>query len=126
MPKPRDIIYLTDLRIDTVIGVYAWERQFKQTLIFDIQLAADVAAAAATDALEDTVDYNAITQRLKAFADENHFDLVETLAERMTEIILNEFHVPWVHLKVNKKAAIRGVREVGVIVERQRDTSTDD
>ncbi len=113
-----DIIYLRDLRIDTIIGIYEWERRVRQTVIIDLEMAADIRRAAATDNIEDTLNYKAVAKRLIAFVGESSFQLVETLAERIAEIVLREFDVPWVRLRVNKQGAVRGARDVGVIIER--------
>jgi dihydroneopterin aldolase len=113
-----DIIYLNDLRIDTVIGIYDWERQTKQTVILDIQMAADIRKAASSDAIEDTLNYKAVAKRLFSFVGESEFQLVETLAERVCDILLNEFDIPWCRLQLNKQGALRGVRDVGIIIER--------
>ena len=113
-----DIIYLKDLRIDAVIGIYDWERRTKQTIILDIEMGADVARAAQSDDIEDTLNYKAVAKRLISFVENSEFQLVETLAERITEILLNEFNVPWLRLSLNKQGAVRGVRDVGVIIER--------
>lgn len=115
-----DIIYLKDLRIDTVIGVYDWERKTRQTVILDIEMAADIKQAAVSDNIEDTLNYKAVAKRIIAFVSDSRFELVETLAEKTAEIIINEFSVPWVKLQVNKQGAVRGVRDVGVIIERGR------
>lgn len=113
-----DIIYLSDLCIETVIGIYDWEREIKQTVSLDIEMATDIRKAAASDAIEDTLDYKSVAKRIIAFVEESEFQLVETLAERICEIIINEFNVPWVKLRLNKKGAVRGSRDVGVIIER--------
>ncbi|HKK16137.1 MAG TPA: dihydroneopterin aldolase [Gammaproteobacteria bacterium] len=113
-----DIIYLKDLRIDTIIGIYDWERRTRQTIILDIEMAADISRAAANDDIEDTLNYKAVAKRLISFVEASEFQLVETLAERIAEIILNEFNVPWLRLSVNKQGAVRGVRDVGVVIER--------
>ncbi len=113
-----DIIYLRDLRIETVIGIYDWERRIKQTLILDIEMATDIRKAAQTDSIEDTLNYKAVAKRLIEFIGNSEFQLVETLAERVGEIVLNEFNVPWLRLQVNKQGAVRGARDVGVIIER--------
>ncbi len=115
-----DIIYLHDLRIATVIGVYDWERRVKQTVIFDLDMAADIRKAAATDSIADTLDYKAVAKRLIEFVGDSQFQLVETLAERVAEIVLNEFNITWLRLKVNKRGAVRGAVDVGVIIERSR------
>ncbi len=113
-----DVVYLKDLRIETVIGIYDWERQIKQTVVLDIEMASDIAAAAATDSIEDALNYKSIAKRLIDFVGNSEFQLVETLAERIAQIIITEFHVPWLRLQVNKQGALRGARDVGVIIER--------
>ena len=113
-----DIIYLHDLRIDTVIGVFDWERRVRQTVIIDLEMAADIRRAAASDDLADTLNYKAVAKRLIDFVGHSEFQLVETLAERAAELLLKEFGVPWLRLRVNKQGAVRGARDVGVIIER--------
>ncbi|GAB6039973.1 dihydroneopterin aldolase [Endothiovibrio diazotrophicus] len=113
-----DIIFLRDLRIETVIGIYDWEREIKQTVVLDLEMATDIRKAAASDTIEDTLDYKAVAKRLIAFVEESSFQLVETLAERCAGIVLDEFDVPWVRLTLNKQGAVRGARDVGVIIER--------
>jgi len=113
-----DIIYLSDLRIETIIGIYDWERRVRQVVSLDLEMATDIARAAASDDIEDTLNYKAVAKRLISFVGESEFQLVETLAERITGIILDEFNVPWVRLRLNKQGAVRGARDVGVIIER--------
>ncbi len=113
-----DIVFLRELRIDTVIGIYGWERRITQTLVLDLEMSADIAAAAATDRIEDTLDYKAVAKRLIQFVSESRFQLVETLAERCAQIVREEFGVRWVRLTLNKQGAVRGARDVGVIIER--------
>lgn len=113
-----DIIFLRDLRIDTLIGIYDWERRVKQTISLDLEMSTDIRKAAATDAIDDTLNYKAVAKRIIAFVEASEFQLVETLAERITEIVLAEFNVPWVRLTLNKTGAVRGARDVGVIIER--------
>lgn len=115
-----DVIYIRDLKIECVIGVYEWERRVKQTVILDLDLAADIRRAAQTDHIDDTVNYKAVAKRLMAYIGASEFQLVETLAERVAEILLKEFALPWVRVKVNKKGALRGATDVGVIIERSR------
>jgi dihydroneopterin aldolase len=113
-----DIVYIRDLRIETVIGIYEWERRVRQAVVLDLEMAADVARAAATDSIADTLDYKAVAKRIIAFVEGGRFQLVETLAERVAEIVIAEFDVPWLRLQVNKQGALRGARDVGVIIER--------
>lgn len=113
-----DIIYLHDLKIDTVIGIWDWERRTTQKIVVDLDMAIDVRKAAASDRIEDTINYKAVAKRLIAFVGGAQFGLVETLTEKIAEIVLTEFGVSWVRVRVNKKGAIRGAADVGVIVER--------
>jgi len=113
-----DIVFIKDLRIETIIGIYDWERRVKQTISLDLEMAADIPAAAATDAIEDTLNYKAVAKRLIAFVGDSEYQLVETLAEKIAEIVLTEFNVAWLRLTVHKPGAVRGSRDVGVIIER--------
>ncbi len=113
-----DIIYLRDLKVDAIIGIFEWERRVKQTLSLDLEMAADIRKAAQTDAIEDTLDYKAVAKRIIQFVENSDFQLVETLAEELARLIMTEFGVPWMRLQINKKGAIRGARDVGVIIER--------
>ena len=113
-----DIIYLHDLRIDTVIGVFDWERRVRQTVILDLDMAADARKAAVSDRIEDALNYKAVAKRVIEFVAHSEFHLVETLAERVAELVLAEFGVSWLRLRVNKQGAVRGARDVGVIIER--------
>lgn len=113
-----DIIFIRDLRIDTVIGIYDWERSIRQTIRLDLEMAADIARAAASDRIEDTLNYKAVAKRVIAFVEQSEFQLVETLAERIAELVRSEFPVPWLRLTLNKGGAVRGAQGVGVIIER--------
>lgn len=113
-----DIIFLRDLRIDTIIGIYDWERGTRQTVSLDLEMATDIRKAAASDHIDDTLNYKAVAKRLIAFVGESEFQLVETLAERICALVLEEFQVPWVRLTLNKGGAVRGAKGVGIIIER--------
>jgi 7,8-dihydroneopterin aldolase/epimerase/oxygenase len=115
-----DIIYLHDLKVDTIIGIWEWERRTTQTVTLDLDMAADVRRAAASDRIEDTLNYKAVAKRVIAFVEASRFQLVETLAEGVAALILEEFEVSWVRVRVNKHGAIRGASDVGVVVERGR------
>lgn len=113
-----DIIFLRDLRIDTVIGIYAWERHSRQTLVFDLEMSADIARAAGSDDIRDALNYKTVAKRLIQFVGESEFQLVETLAERCAQIVREEFGVRWLRLTLNKQGAVRGASGVGVVIER--------
>ena len=117
-----DIIFLQALEVETIIGIFDWERKIKQKVVFDIEMGADIKAAAATDHIDDTLDYKAVAKRIIQFVEDSQFQLVETLAEKVAGIVLDEFNVPWVKVTLNKVGAIRGARGVGIVIERgQRD-----
>ena len=113
-----DIVFIRDLQIETVIGIYDWERKVKQIISLDIDMATDIQKAANSDNIEDTLSYKTVAKRLIEFVEESEFELVEALAEKICEIILEEFDVPWVRLTLNKPGAVRGSKSVGVMIER--------
>ena len=116
-----DTIFLSDLRVETLIGIFEWERQIRQTVSIDLEMAADIRKAAASDSIDDTLDYKAVAKRVIAFVESSEFYLVETLAERIAEIVTGEFGVPWVRLTLSKPGAIRGAKDVGIRIERRRE-----
>ena len=113
-----DRVLITGLRIDTVIGVYDWERDIRQTVVLDLELAADNRAAARFDAIEDALDYAAISARLLAFVGGSRFQLIESLAEAVAELVRVEFGVPWLRLRVAKPGAAAEAETVAVVIER--------
>ncbi|QFY44388.1 dihydroneopterin aldolase [Candidatus Methylospira mobilis] len=113
-----DIIFLRGLEIETIIGIYDWERVTLQTVVLDLEMATDIREAARSEQIEHCLDYKAISMRLLEFVRGSQFLLVETLAERVAEIVLTEFNVPWLRLSVDKKGAVPAARGVGVIIER--------
>ena len=113
-----DKIFLSALNVECIVGIWDWERRVKQNVIIDVELAADIRRAAATDHIDNTVDYKKLSKRLQSFVGESSFGLVETLAERCAEIIMREFGVAWVRLKCAKPGAVRGAKSVGVVIER--------
>ena len=117
-----DKIFITALKTEAIIGIFDWERQVKQTVIVDIEISADIAKAALSDSINDTLNYKRIAKRVLAFVEESKFHLVETLAEHIAMLLLEEFGVAWVGLSLSKPGAIRSSRDVGVKLERDRDT----
>ncbi len=113
-----DIVYLHGLRLETVIGVWDWERHIRQTLIVDLDMGADVARAAASDSIDDTIDYKTVADRLIEIGKESSFALVESLAERIAGELTGALGIPWVRVRITKSGALRGAREVGVLIER--------
>jgi dihydroneopterin aldolase len=113
-----DKIFLHELKVETIIGIWEWERQIRQTVIIDIEMSADIAKAAASDAVVDTLNYKSVAKRIQSFVSDSSFQLVETLAEKIAGIIREEFGVAWVKVTVHKPGAIRSSRDVGVEIER--------
>ncbi|MGD2112968.1 MAG: dihydroneopterin aldolase [Gammaproteobacteria bacterium] len=113
-----DRIFITDLRIETIIGIYDWERRVRQTVSLDLEMAADIRQAATTDSIDATLNYKAVAKRLISFVGDSEYQLVETLAEKIAAIILEEFSVTWLRLTLHKPGALRGSRDVGVLIER--------
>lgn len=115
-----DIVFIRELRVETVIGIYDWEREIKQTVVLDLEMGSDVRRAAASDSIEDALNYKAVSKRLTGFIETSSFQLVETLAEGCAEILLQEFGIEWLRLSLNKIGAVSGARDVGVLIERGR------
>ena len=113
-----DKIFLDELKVDTIIGIWEWERRIRQTVVIDLEMSADIARAAATDDVADTLNYKSVAKRIKGFVADSSFQLVETLAEKIAAIVRDEFDVAWVKVRVNKPGAIRGSKAVGVLIER--------
>ena len=113
-----DIVYIRDLKIETIIGIFDWERRIRQTVSIDLEMATDIRKAAASDNIVDALDYKAVAKRLITFVGESEFMLVETLAEKVAAIVLGEFSVPWVRLRLSKPGAVRGSQDVGIVIER--------
>ncbi|SKA16589.1 dihydroneopterin aldolase [Novilysobacter spongiicola] len=117
-----DKVFIEGLQIDALIGIYDWERRIRQPLVFDIEMAFDNRIPAASDAIEDTLNYKAVSKRIIGYVSETGFGLVETLAERVAALILEEFGVAHVKLRLAKPGAVRGARSVGVVIERSAAT----
>ncbi len=118
LPDSMDKIFLSALSVECIVGIWEWERRVKQTVVIDIEMAADIRKAAATDRIDDTIDYKKVAKRLIAFVGESQFQLVETLTEQIAKVVITEFGVPWVKVHLNKRGAIRGARDVGIEIER--------
>jgi 7,8-dihydroneopterin aldolase/epimerase/oxygenase len=113
-----DKIFLRALKTEAIIGIFDWERQVKQTVIVDIEISADIRKAALSDSIDDTLNYKRVAKRVLAFVEESKFHLVETLAEHIAMLILEDFGVAWVRISLSKPGAIRSSRDVGVSLER--------
>ncbi len=115
-----DKIFVHALKAETIIGIFDWERQVKQTVLIDVELSADIRKAALTDSIADTLNYKAVAKRVLAFVEASRFHLVETLSEHVAMLILEEFSVESVAIVLSKPGAVRGSRDVGVALRRDR------
>jgi 7,8-dihydroneopterin aldolase/epimerase/oxygenase len=115
-----DKIFIHALKSEAIIGIYDWERQVRQTVLVDVEISADIRRAALTDSIEDTLNYKRVAKRVLAFVEGSQFHLVETLAEHLAMLILEEFGVGWVRITLSKPGAVRSSRDVGVALERDR------
>ncbi|MEI7950914.1 MAG: dihydroneopterin aldolase [Gammaproteobacteria bacterium] len=113
-----DIVYVRGLEVKTVIGVYEWEREIKQPVCIDLDMACDFGKAAATDEHQYVLDYKIVCVRVTKFIEQSNLQLLEAMAEAIATLIRSEFHVTWVRVRVGKPAAITGAKEVGVLIER--------
>lgn len=113
-----DIVYIRDLRIETIIGIFDWERQVKQEVSLDLEMGADISKAAATDDIQYALNYKEVSKRIISLIEASEFQLVEAMAETVTRVVMEEFSVPWVKLRLSKPGALRGARDVGLIIER--------
>ncbi|HET6604679.1 MAG TPA: dihydroneopterin aldolase [Xanthomonadaceae bacterium] len=116
-----DTVFIEGLEVECIIGIYDWERRVRQPVVLDLEMRFDNRSASARDHIDDTLDYKAISRRLVEFVSQSEFGLVETLAERCAAIVTGEFGVEHVRLRLSKPGAVRGAREVGVVIERGRD-----
>ncbi|MGO2502712.1 MAG: dihydroneopterin aldolase [Cobetia marina] len=113
-----DRVLIEALAVETVIGVYDWERTIRQRLVIDLEMATDIRPAAAGDDLTHTLDYAAISARIQTYADDSQFELVETFAERLAALLREEFGIPWLRMTVRKPGAVPEAQAVGVRIER--------
>ncbi len=116
-----DKIFIHALKTEAIVGIFDWERQVKQTVIMDIEVSAHITQAALSDSIDDTLNYKKVAKRILAFVEASQFHLVETLAEHVAMLILEEFGVSWVRLTLSKPGALRSSRDVGVMLERDRE-----
>lgn len=113
-----DTIFIHGLQCECVIGVWEWEKKITQILVLDIDLATNVSKAAQSDKLEDTLDYKKIADRVIEYAQANPVDLIETLVDQLANVILTEFEVPWVRIRLDKGGVVKHVKHVGIVIER--------
>jgi dihydroneopterin aldolase len=118
--QATDTVFVHELKVETIIGIWGWERKIRQTVSIDLEMGADIRRAAETDSIDDTLNYKAISKRVQQFVADSEFQLVETMAEKIAELVLQEFKVPWIQVRVSKPGAIRGAKNVGILIHRSK------
>lgn len=118
--RRQDTIFLRGLEVECIIGFIEWERRIRQRVVIDFEVPADCTRAAVRDDVADTLDYKRVAKRIIGFVEGSEFNLVETMAHRMALLVLEEFGIEWIRISINKPGAIRGSRDVGVSIERNR------
>ena len=113
-----DLVYIRDLEINTTIGIYDWEREIKQVVSLDLEMAANMRPAAREDNIQLALDYKKVAKRVIEFVENSSYQLVESLAEEVAHLVMQEFNIPWLRLRLGKPGAVTGSREVGVVIER--------
>ena len=113
-----DTLYIKDLALTTVIGVYAWERRIHQTILVSLEFSVDIKQAASNDDINQALDYATLAEQLQLFASNNSYQLIETLAENMAQLLLSQFPIKHLRLQLSKPGAIANAKEVGIIIER--------
>ena len=117
-----DKIFIQALKVECIIGIFDWERKTPQRILIDLEFPADIRRAAATDHIDDTVDYKRIAKRMLEYVSKSSFQLIETLAEKLAALLLAEFGLRSVTLRVSKPGAVRGSKNVGVEITRHKHT----
>lgn len=117
--SPTDTIFLQNLKVDTIVGIWDWERKIRQTVSIDLEMGADIRRAAENDDIESTLNYKLVAKRVQQFVAVSEFKLVETMAQKIAEVVLQEFDVPWIQVRVSKPGAIRNAKNVGVLIRRE-------
>jgi dihydroneopterin aldolase len=118
--QATDTVFVHELKVETIIGIWGWERKIRQMVSIDLEMGADIRRAAETDSINDTLNYKAISKRVQQFVADSEFQLVETMAEKIAELVLQEFKVPWIQVRVSKPGAIRGAKNVGILIHRSK------
>ena len=115
-----DLVFIADLRIETRIGIYEWEKTVPQTIQLDLEVGLPGEHAAKSGRIGDTIDYSKIVARIEQLFGEQHFLLLEKAGECIADIVMREFGAPWVKVSIAKLGALRNVRRLGVVIERGR------
>ena len=115
-----DTVFLHELKVETIVGIWDWERKIRQTVSIDLEMGADIRRAAETDSIDDTLNYKAVAKQVQQLVADSEFQLVEALAEKIAELVLTEFAVSWIQVRVSKPGAIRGAGDVGVLIRRSK------
>lgn len=119
-----DITYIHDLQIETIIGIFDWERENPQRLYIDIDIGTDFSKAISSDNINDCIDYTQVSEHIEKLAAHHSYQLLESFAEQISQIILQQFNAHWVRIKINKPLAIINAKSIGIIIERRSASNT--
>ncbi len=119
----KDTIFLRDLEMDATIGVYEWEKRIRQKVCINLEMATDITPAATSHSIDDTLDYKAVAKRIVQFVEASHYELIESLIEKVAAMLIQEFDIPWLRITISKPRAVRGARDVGITIERGKRNS---
>jgi dihydroneopterin aldolase len=115
-----DILFIQQLALSTTIGVYDWEKKIKQKILVDLQMSSDVSHAAASDNINDTIDYANVSDAITRHVEQNTFELIETVAQIVADMVLDDFGAQWVSVTIQKPGAVQNAQSVGVKITRQK------
>ena len=117
-----DTLFLRDFRLQMIIGIYEWERKVPQTVQLDLEIGLPHSRACQTDDVADSINYADVAQRIRDTIGQRDFNLVEALAEHVAQVVLTEFGSPWIKVCVTKLAVVRGIKQLGICIERGQKT----
>jgi len=115
-----DIVFINKLKVEAIIGIFDVEREARQTVEIDVEMGVDIAPAAASESIDDALDYSAVVSRIRELVIAGRFQLLETMAERIAQMVMAEFNVPWLRVSCAKPQALQATDSVGVRIERGR------
>jgi 7,8-dihydroneopterin aldolase/epimerase/oxygenase len=119
-----DVTYIHGLEIQTIIGIFDWERENKQSLILDIDIGTDFSKASISDCIDDCIDYTLVSKEVNNLAESHSYQLLESFAEQISKIILDQFKAQWIRIKINKPLAIDSANSTGIIIERSKNLNS--
>lgn len=122
-PRTTDTIFISGLEIETIIGVYDWEREEPRPLFIDIEIGCDISLPSSSDDIADTIDYDLLSKEIGSFASKASYQLIEAFAEAVAQIVLSQNGCEWVKLTINKPGAVENAVSVGISIFRKANST---